>query len=50
MELLNVQTDSDDITENSYTTNIPDKIEVSMLDLETVVWQMKNNKHQDTMN
>jgi hypothetical protein len=47
MELLNVQTDSEDITEKNYTTdnsNIPDKLEVNMLDLETVVRQMKNNK------
>jgi hypothetical protein len=46
-ELLNVQTDSKDITENTYTTdsnNVPDKIEVNMLDLETAVRQMKNDK------
>jgi hypothetical protein len=47
MELLNIQTDSEDITENNYTTdinNVPDKIEVNMLDVETAVRQMKNNK------
>jgi hypothetical protein len=36
MELLNVQTDSEDITENSCTTdssNIPEKIEVNTLNL-----------------
>jgi hypothetical protein len=46
MELLNIQADREDITENKYTTensNIPDKTEVNMLDLETVVRQMKNN-------
>jgi hypothetical protein len=37
MELLNVQTDSEDIT-------IPDKIEVNMLGIETAMRQMKNNK------
>jgi hypothetical protein len=47
MELLNVQTDSEGITGNSYTidnNNIPDKVGVNMLDLESVVRQMKNNK------
>jgi hypothetical protein len=36
MELLNRQTDSEDITENNYTTensNVPDKIQVNMLDM-----------------
>jgi hypothetical protein len=45
MGLLNGQMDSEDITENNYTTedtNIPDKIEVNMLDLETAVRPMKN--------
>jgi hypothetical protein len=47
MELLNVQTESEDITENNYTTensNIPDKIDINLLDLETAVRQIKNNK------
>jgi hypothetical protein len=47
MELLNIQTDSKNITENHYTTeksNVPDKTEVNMLDLETAMEQMKNNK------
>jgi iron uptake system EfeUOB component EfeO/EfeM len=36
-----------DITENNYSTensNVPDKMEVNMSDLETVMRQMKNNK------
>jgi intergrase/recombinase len=36
-----------EITENNYTTensNVPDKKEVNMLDLETVMKQIKNNK------
>jgi hypothetical protein len=46
MELLNGQTDSEDITENYITenSNIPDKIQVNTLDLERVMRQMKNNK------
>jgi hypothetical protein len=47
MELLNRQTDSEDITANNYTTdnsNVPDKTEVRVLDLERAVRQMKNNK------
>jgi poly-D-alanine transfer protein DltD len=47
VKLLNVQSDSEHITENSFTTEndcVPDKVEVNMLDLETVMRQMKNNK------
>jgi hypothetical protein len=47
MELLNGQIDSEDIKENNHTTenrNVPDKIEVSMLDPETGMRQMKNNE------
>jgi hypothetical protein len=49
MELLSVQNNSEDITENNHTTensNVLDKIEVNMLDLETVTRKMKNNKSQ----
>jgi hypothetical protein len=47
MELLNGQTDSEDITENNCIAEnsyVPDKIEVNMLSLESAVRQMKNNK------
>jgi ferric iron reductase protein FhuF len=47
MELLNGQTDSEDITGNNYTTennNVLDKIEVNMLEFETAIWQIKNNE------
>jgi hypothetical protein len=47
MELLNVQADNEGIIENNYTTensNVLYKIEVYMLDLETVMRQMKNSK------
>jgi hypothetical protein len=47
MELLIVQTDSENITENNYTidnSNVLGKIEVSMSDLETAVREMKSNK------
>jgi hypothetical protein len=47
MELLNGQTDSEYITENNYSTensNVPDKVEVNMLDLETTMRQIKYNK------
>jgi hypothetical protein len=53
MELLNVQTDSEDITENIHTTdncNIPDKIDINMLYLETAVRQMQIISHQDVLN
>jgi hypothetical protein len=44
MESLSVQTDSEDIIENNYTThssNVPDRTEVNMLNLETAVRQIK---------
>jgi hypothetical protein len=47
MELLNVQTDYEGIPENNYTTensNVPENTEVNMLDMETVMRHMKNNK------
>jgi hypothetical protein len=53
MELLNGQTDNEEITENNYLTesnNVPDKTEVKILHLETVLRQMKNMTHQYMMN
>jgi iron uptake system EfeUOB component EfeO/EfeM len=47
MELLNGQTDCEDITENNYTTencDLLDKIQVNVLHLETAMMQTKNNK------
>jgi hypothetical protein len=46
MELLNGQTDSEDIADNSCTaecSNVLDKIQVNMSDLETAMRQVKNN-------
>jgi hypothetical protein len=49
MVLLNIQADNEDIPENIYTTensNVPDKIEVNILDIETLMRHTKNNKPQ----
>jgi hypothetical protein len=47
MELVNGQTEGEDITEKNYATensNVPGNIEENMLHLETALRQMKNNK------
>jgi hypothetical protein len=47
IELLNGQNDSENITENNYTTensNVSDMIQVNMLDMKTAMRQTKNNK------
>jgi hypothetical protein len=47
VKLFSGQTGSKNITENNYTTensNIPHKMEVSILNLKTTIRQMKNNK------